>query len=184
MKALKKFANGAMYVALSVVLFFQVLGLIGTSLSDVTALKESKWLIPVWIGAVYLIGMGIVLCKVWKKKEKLSLIPLILSVVGAVLALLVALTLQGALPPIYSNGVSLNGWQGLNGWRLFWRHYSLVLVAVITAIVAFIHYKVLRGDRIRRENEAYQEAFRFEDELSLTEEKSSKKTGKKARKNG
>lgn len=182
MNKLKKFANGVMYAALSVVLFFQVLGLIGTSLSDVTALKESKWLIPVWIGAVYLIGMGIVLCKVWKKKEKLSLVPLVLSLVGAVMALAVALTLQGALPPVYANNVSLHGWQGLNGWRLFWRHYSLVLVAVITAIVTFVHYKTLRDDRIRQENEAYRETFRFDDELSLTDEEGGKKGGKKQKK--
>ena len=182
---IKRFFNIAMYILLGIILTFQVLALIGVSMSEVTALKESKGLIPTWIGAIYLIGMSVLLCRLWKKKEKLSLIPLVLGIVGAVMALVVALTLRAALPlQAAGTNVSLGGIQGLNEWRLFWRHYSLVVVGAVAAIVSFIHYKGLRDARVRKENEAYQEAFNFDKDNPLLEkdDKKDKKKSKKERK--
>ena len=181
----KRFFDIAMCVMLVIILTFQVLGLIGVSTSEVIAIKESKGLIPTWIGAIYLIGMSVLLCRLWKKKEKLSLIPLALGAVGAAMALVVALTLRAALPlQAAGTNVSLGGIQGLNEWRLFWRHYSLVVVGAVAAIVSFIHYKGLRDARVRKENEAYQEAFNFDKDNPLLEkdDKKDKKKSKKERK--
>lgn len=181
----KRFFDIAMCVMLVIILTFQVLGLIGVSTSEVIAIKESKGLIPTWIGAIYLIGMSVLLCRLWKRKEKLSLIPLALGAVGAAMALVVALTLRAALPlQAAGTNVSLGGIQGLNEWRLFWRHYSLVVVGAVAAIVSFIHYKGLRDARVRKENEAYQEAFNFDKDNPLLEkdDKKDKKKSKKERK--
>lgn len=180
----KRFFDIVMYILLGIILTFQVLALIGVSTSQVTVLKESKGLIPIWIGAIYLIGMSVLFCRVWKKKEKLSLIPLVLGAVGAVLALVVALTLRAALPlQAAGSNVSLNGIQGLNGWRLFWRHYSLAVVGAVSAIVSFIHYKSLRNERVRKENEEYKETFNFSaDNPLFTDEEKGRKKSKKARK--
>ena len=181
----KRFFDIAMCVMLVIILTFQVLGLIGASTSEVIAIKESKGLIPTWIGAIYLIGMSVLLCRLWKRKEKLSLIPLALGAVGAAMALVVALTLRAALPlQAAGTNVSLGGIQGLNEWRLFWRHYSLVVVGAVAAIVSFIHYKGLRDARVRKENEAYQEAFNFDKDNPLLEkdDKKNKKKSKKERK--
>ncbi|MBR3778622.1 MAG: hypothetical protein IKL13_02720 [Clostridia bacterium] len=181
----KRFFDIAMCVMLVIILTFQVLGLIGASTSEVIAIKESKGLIPTWIGAIYLIGMSVLLCRLWKRKEKLSLIPLALGAVGAAMALVVALTLRAALPlQAAGTNVSLGGIQGLNEWRLFWRHYSLVVVGAVAAIVSFIHYKGLRDARVRKENEAYQEAFNFDKDNPLLEkdDKKDKKKSKKERK--
>ena len=182
---IKRFFNIAMYILLGIILTFQVLALIGVSMSEVTALKESKGLIPTWIGAIYLIGMSVLLCKVWKRREKLSLIPLVLGVVGAAMALIVALTLRAALPlQAAATNISLSGVQGLNGWRLFWRHYSLAIVGAVAAVVSFIHYKRLRDERVRKENEEYKETFNFsaDNPLFADEEKGRKKKSKKERK--
>jgi uncharacterized membrane protein YkvI len=182
---IKQFFNVAMYVLLGFILTLQVLALIGVSMSQVTAIKEAKGLIPSWIGAIYLIGMSVLLCKVWKKKEKLSLIPMVLGIVGAAMALVVALTLRAALPlQAASTNVSLTGVQGLNGWRLFWRHYSLAIVGALSALISFLHYKSLRNARIRKENEAYQETFNFDKDnpLLAEDDKKGKKKSKKERK--
>lgn len=182
MTKLKKWLNIGLYCLLSLVLFFQVMGLIGTSLSDVEAIQKNTWLIPVWIAAVYLIGMAVLLCKVWKNKEKLSLVPLVSAVIGTVLALVVALTLKAALPAVASSNVGLSGMQGLNGWRLFCRHISLVLVGAVTAVVSYVHYKQLHDERIRRENAEYQEFFTMDEELPPEDGRRGKKGGKKPKK--
>lgn len=184
---IKQFFNVAMYVLLGFILTLQVMALIGVSMSNVTAIKEAKGLIPTWIAALYLVGMAFLLCKVWKKKERLSLIPMALGLVGAALAMGVALTLRAALPlQAAATNISLTGVQGLNGWRLFWRHYSLAIIGAVTALVSFIHYKRLRNERIRKENESYKETFNFDADNPLLakdeDEKKSKKKSKKERK--
>ena len=180
---IKKFLNACMYALLALILTFQVLGLIGVSISNVTAIKESKWLIPTWIAAIYLIGMAVLLCKVWKKKERLSLIPLMLGIVGAFMAMIVALALRAALPlQVTGTNVRLGGLQGLNGWRLFWRHYSPAIVGVIAAAVSFIHHKSLRNERIRKENESYKETFNFDEDNPLLVKEEPKKEKKKSKK--
>lgn len=194
----KKILNFLMYAFLVMVLFFQVLGLVaviwgpeifGAALPK--KLQEAHGLIPSWIIAVVLTVAAVVLCKVWKKQEKKSLIPMACGIIGAALALIVALTLRAALELQVSNSnVSQNYLQGLNGWKLFWRHYSLVGVSFITAIVSFIHFKRLRSERIRVENEGYIETFAldgdaiFGDETDTTvaPKKNTKKLSKKQRK--
>ena len=189
---IKQFFNVAMYVLLGFILTVQVMALIGVTAgpaifgsSAPIKLQEAKGLIPTWIGAIYLIGMSVLLCKVWKKKEKLSLVPMVLGIVGAAMALVVALTLRAALPlQVANSNVSYGGVQGLNGWRLFWRHYSLAIVGAVSALISFLHYKSLRNTRIRKENEAYQETFNFDKDnpLLAEDDKKGKKKSKKERK--
>lgn len=184
---LRRFLNTLMWVFLGFILSLQVLALIGVSMSDVKAIKAATGLIPTWIAALYFIGMAILLCRLWKKKEKLSLVPMTLGIVGAVLSLVVALTLRAALPLIAAGtNVSASGVQGLNGWRLFWRHYTPILVGAVTAVVSFAHYKKLRDERIRKENESYQATFNFDADNPLLakdeDESKGKKKSKKERK--
>ena len=185
----KKILNALMYILLIMVLFFQVLGLVaviwGPEIFDAAApkkLQEARGLIPAWIIAVLLIGAAVVLCKVWKKKEKKSLIPMTCGIVGTALAVIVALTLRAALEmQVSGSNVSQNYLQGLNGWKLFWRHYSLAIVAFITAIVSFVHFKNLRSERIRVENEGYTEHFAIDGDAIFADEpeQPAKKCGKK-----
>ena len=110
----------------------------------------------------------------------------------AVLALLVALTLRAALPlQAADSNVSYNGLQGLNGWKLFWRHYSPIGIAVTAAAVSFVHFKRARNERLRKENEGYQEHFAMggeslfkdeENEAEAPKETRRKKLSKKQRK--
>ncbi|MBR2319310.1 MAG: hypothetical protein IKA50_00815 [Clostridia bacterium] len=197
MKKGKMILTVLMYILLVMVLFFQVLGLVaviwgpeifGAALPK--KLQEAHGLIPSWIIAVVLTVAAVVLCKVWKKKEKKSLIPMACGIIGAALALIVALTLRAALELQVSNSnVSQNYLQGLNGWKLFWRHYSLVGVAFISAIVSFVHFRRLRGERIRVENEGYTETFALDGDAIFSDEKdtpspkkNTKKLSKKQRK--
>ena len=174
----KKILNALMYILLAMVLFFQVLGLVaviwGPEIFGTAApqkLQEARGLIPSWILAVVLIVAAVVLCKVWKKKEKKSLIPMACAIVGTALAVIVALTLRAALQvQVANSNVSQSYLQGLNGWKLFWRHYSLAIVAFITAIVSFVHFKRLRSERIRGENEGYTEHFAIDGDAIDDEE--------------
>ena len=191
----KKLLNALMYVLLVMVLFFQALGLIaviwGPEIFGAAApqkLQEARLLVPSWIMAAVLTFGSVVLCKVWKKKEKKSLIPMTCAIVGTALAVIVALTLRAALQLQVSNSnVSQNYLQGLNGWKLFWRHYSLAIVAFITAVVSFVHFKNLRSERIRVENEGYTEHFAIDGDAIFANEpeqpakKSNKKLSKKQR---
>lgn len=191
----KKILNALMYILLILVLFFQVLGLVaviwGPEIFGTAApqkLQEARLLIPSWILAVVLIVAAVVLCKVWKKQEKKSLIPMACAIVGTALAVIVALTLRAALQmQVAHSNVSQNYLQGLNGWKLFWRHYSLAIVGFIAAIVSFVHFKRLRSERIRVENEGYTEHFSIDGDAIFGDEdepakKNSKKLSKKQRK--
>ncbi|MBQ3202410.1 MAG: hypothetical protein IJB36_02070 [Clostridia bacterium] len=191
----KKILNIVLYVFLALVLFYQILGLIsviwGSAIFGAALpakLQEAKGLIPTWIATTILVFGAVVLGKVWKNKEKQSLIPMVMGIVGAALALIVALTLRAALPLQAANSnVSTNGMQGLSDWKLFWRHYSVVGVGLVAAVVNFLHFKDARNERIRKENESYQEHFVLDgDPLFADEEKASpaksKKLSKKQRK--
>lgn len=191
----KKILNIVLYVFLALVLFYQILGLIsviwGSAIFGAALpakLQEAKGLIPTWIATTILVFGAVVLGKVWKNKEKQSLIPMVMGIVGAALALIVALTLRAALPLQAANSnVSTNGMQGLSDWKLFWRHYSVVGVGLVAAVVSFLHFKSVRNERIRKENESYQEHFVLDgDPLFADEEKAapakSKKLSKKQRK--
>lgn len=193
----KKILNVIIYALLAMVLFFQVLGLIAViwgpqiyGAAPPKKLQEAHGLIPAWTIAVVLIVAAVVLCKVWKNKEKKSLWPVVMGLVGTALAVIVALTLRAALEEQVANSnVSQNYVQGLNGWKLFWRHYSLAIVGFVTAIVSFVHFKQLRSERIRVENEGYKEHFVLDGDAIFADEedtssakKSTKKLSKKQRK--
>lgn len=193
----KKLLGVLMYLLLAMVLFFQVLGLIaviwGPQIFGAAApkkLQEAHGLIPSWIIAVVCIVTAVVLCKVWKNQEKKSLWPMALGIIGTALAVIVALTLRAALElQVANSNVSQNYLQGLNGWKLFWRHYSLAIVGFVTAIVSFVHFKRLRSERIRVENEGYTEHFAIDGDAIFGDEaeepttkKHTKKLSKKQRK--
>ena len=188
----KKILNVITYTFLGMVLFYQIMGLfsiiggpaiLGASMP--TKLREARGFIPSWILMTLLVSGAVVLCKVWKKKEKASLIPMVMGLVGAVLALLVALTLRAALPlQIANSNVSYNGLQGLSNWKLFWRHLTPIGVGVVTAVISFMHFKAARDQRIHIQNETYTEAFNLDAENPLLEVTvpTGKKLSKKQRK--
>ena len=98
MKTLKTCGRIAIYPLMALLLFYQVMGIIGVTISTVEALVEATWLVPVWIVMIVLIALPLILYPWWKKKEILPLVMMGMSLVGAVLALVIALTLQAALP--------------------------------------------------------------------------------------
>lgn len=193
----KKVGRVALYAFLVLILLYQVMALIavigGPALFNAALpekLREAKGLVPTWITMLCLIGGSIFLCKAWKNKEKKSLIPMVMGIIGAALALIVALTLRAALPLQAANSnVSYSGLQGLNSWKLFWRHYSPIGIGVATAIVSFMHFKRVRNERIRQENESYEDHFLMDsdplfadDEKDDTVKQNHKKLSKKQRK--
>lgn len=164
MNVWKKIGKIVLYILLVLILFYQVMGLWGVATSDVKALKEATWLIPVWVMMVVLILAGLILYKVWKDKEYLPLITLGVSIVGAGLALIVALTLQAALPlQVAATTISQSGMQGLDGWKLMTRHYSPAVVGVVVAVLSFIQHKQAAEARVLKENDAYEEQFAGEE---------------------
>ena len=192
----KKFLNILLYIFLTLVLFYQVMGLIsvtaGPAILGASApakLQAAKGLIPSWILMTIAVGLSVVLTKVWRDQEKKLLIPMILGLTGAVLALLVALTLRAALPlQIADTTVSQTGVQGLSGWKLFWRHLTPIGIGIGSAIVSFCHWRKLRSERILKEDESYQENFALESGIPSTEAgnatapQNTKKLSKKQRK--
>lgn len=183
MEKFKPILRVLLYLLLVMILAMQVLGMAGTALSSVTELTERPWLIPLWITAVCVITASLALCKTWKTNEKLSLIPVALGIVGAAMAVVVALTLQGALPEqVAATNISKSGLQGLNAWKLLFRHYSLAIVSGVTAIVAFVHFKNERDDRIRKENESYVDRFTPDADPTMETPAPRKKLSKKQRK--
>ena len=170
----KKFLKVLLYAYLIWTLILQIGGilnaLIGHCITGQTVPEtlKAKGFIPFWVITTMLVTAAVILCKVWKNKEKLSIWPMVLGLIGAAFALLVALRLRAALPlQIADSNVSRDGLQGLNGWALFWRHYAVSLISLITAIVSFLHFKSLRSARISKENAGYTEHFNFEDTDTL-----------------
>ena len=183
MEKFKPILRVLLYLLLVMILAMQVLGMAGTALSSVTELTERPWLIPLWITAVCVITASLALCKTWKTNEKLSLIPVVLGIVGAAMAVVVALTLQGALPEqVAATNISKSGLQGLNAWKLLFRHYSLAIVSGVTAIVAFVHFKNERDERVRKENESYVDRFTPDADPTMETPAPRKKLSKKQRK--
>ena len=184
MKALKTCGRIAIYPLMALLLFYQVMGIIGVSISTVEALVEATWLVPVWIVMIVLIALPLILYPWWKKKEILPLVMMGLSLVGAVLALVIALTLQAALPLVVSGtSISATGEQGLDAIKLITRHYSPMVVGVVMAVIAFLHFKQNRDIRVREEEDSYTSQFADEEFAPvLDEKKSGKKLSKRQRK--
>ena len=184
MKALKTCGKIALYPLMALLLFYQVMGIIGVSISTVPALVEATWLVPVWVVMMVLIALPLILYPWWKKQEILPLVMMGMSLVGAILALVIALTLQAALPVVVSStSISATGEQGLDAIKLITRHYSPLVVGVVMAVIAFLRYKQNRDSRIREEESSYTAQFVDEEFASLFEEKKSgKKLSKRQRK--
>ena len=184
MKALKTCGKIAIYPLMALLLFYQVMGIIGVSISTVEALVEATWLVPVWIVMMVLIALPLILYPWWKKKEILPLVMMGLSLVGAVLALVIALTLQAALPLVVSGtSISATGEQGLDAIKLITRHYSPMVVGLVMAVIAFLRFKQNRDIRFREEEDSYTAQFADEEFASvLDEKKGSKKLSKRQRK--
>lgn len=186
MKALKKIGKVLAVILLVLVLFYQVMGIWGVALSQVTAIKEAAWLIPLWIVMMVLLLASLILYRVWKGKEYLPLVTLVISLIGAGLALVVALTLQAALPTqVSATNISQSGLQGLDGWKLITRHYSPVAVGVVLAVLSFLRHKQANENRVRKENDSYEEQFTDEENPLLSPAPAvmpNKKLSKKQRK--
>lgn len=184
MKALKTCGRIAIYPLMALLLFYQVMGIIGVSISTVEALVEATWLVPTWIVMIVLIALPLIFYWWWKEKETLPLVMMGVSLVGAVLALVIALTLQAALPLVVSGtSISATGEQGLDAIKLITRHYSPMVVGVVMAVIAFLRFKQNRDSRVREEESSYTAQF-VDEEFApiLDEKKGGKKLSKRRRK--
>ena len=184
MKALKVCGKIAFYPLMALLLFYQVMGMIGVSISTVAALVEATWLVPVWIVMIALIALPLILYKWWKGKEGLPLVMMAMSILGAILALVIALTLQAALPlQVSATTISATGEQGLDAIKLITRHYSPMVVGLVVAVIAFINHKQSHDKRVCEEERSYTDQFVDEDFAPTHEErKSGKKLSKRQRK--
>ena len=184
MKALKTCGRIALYPLMALLLFYQVMGIIGVTISTVPALVEATWLVPTWIVMIVLIALPLILYPWWKKKETLPLVMMGLSLVGALLALLIALTLQAALPLVVSGtSISATGEQGLDAIKLITRHYSPMVVGLVMAVIAFLRFKQNRDIRVSEEESSYTAQFADEEFAPvLDEKKGGKKLSKRQRK--
>ncbi len=124
--------------------------------------EKYPWLLTGWILALSLLFAGYVSECVLKTAGKWPMLPLVVSLVGAFFALLVALTLKNAFP-VTSGALVV---QGLTFWRLCYRHLSSVLVGLLTATTALIHWIENRDRRIQEQNAAYHAIYSLSDEDS------------------
>lgn len=143
---------------------FQCLSIYAIAVGSPDVLSDNGWLLFVWIGALVLLPAAAILNPIVKKKEKWPYLPLALALVGAALALVVALTLRDAFPVQAGSNVSVNNVQGLSDWKLTYRHLSSVFAGVLTAIAAGINHIASRNDRIRTENEQYESVYDLGDD--------------------
>lgn len=106
--------------------------------------EQLPWLVPVWCVTLALLIAAYVL--VVKRGAKYPWPPILMigALVGAVAAFVVAITLRDALPDqvIVSGEI-----QGLTTWRLLYRHMSSVLVGLLVALTAVLHWIVYRVER-------------------------------------
>lgn len=146
-------------VLLALSTMFQLLAMFGGVLFNEfnNFYKSIPWLIPVWgIALLLLIGAYVLLLLAkgnrilprLTSEARINLV-IIASLVGAVCAFVVAIALRDALPFHYT--VAGEG-QGLNTWRLTYRHMSSVLAGVLVAIRAALERHLIRSRR-RREQE-------------------------------
>ena len=164
MKALKTCGKIALYPLMALLLFYQVMGIIGVSISTVKALVEATWLVPTWIVMMVFIALPLILYPWWKKQEILPLVMMGMSLVGAILALVIALTLQAALPlQVSGTSISATGEQGLDAIKLITRHYSPMVVGLVMAVIAFLRFKQNRDVRVSEEEDSYTSQFADEE---------------------
>ena len=118
--------------------------------------EGNGWLLPVWIASMVALLAAFILCKVFKKQENLSLIPLSIGLLAGVAALVVALELKNLLP--VQVGLQYDE-QGINDWRLVWRHLTPVAAGLFVAVSAWLNRRVCRDERIAAENAAYTDHY-------------------------
>ena len=184
MKALKTFGILLACFFLVLIFFAQILAIIGVSRSTVPELEKATWLIPAWIVMIALIALPLILYKWWKGKEGFPLVMMVMSILGAILALVIALTLQAALPlQVSGTNISATGEQGLDAIKLITRHYSPMVIGIVVAIIACITHLQARGQRVSAEERSYTDQFVDEDFAPAHEErKGGKKLSKRQRK--
>lgn len=119
------------------------------------------WVMPAWIVSIVAVLAAIILCKALYKKEKEGWLPFVLSLVGAVIGLVVALHLKGLLPEIV--GLQYET-QGLSTWKLMWRHLTPVAAGVLIAVASWINRAEARRIRVAAENASYKNVYDLPDE--------------------
>ena len=135
-------------------------------------LANNSWLVPLWTVSLILLPVSLVLGILFKKKERLPLLPLFVAAVGTLFALIVALALQNALPS-QVNLNSLNQIQGLTPWRLVYRHLTSVAAGLLIVIACYLSGKATREERIQAENEAYKEHYNLTDTAAVFKDEES-----------
>ena len=190
MKALKKAGIILAYILMAIVMFNQAIGLFSLEFGDdITGrtpppeIREATWLVPVWLVTTLFIGVTLILAHAWKKKERFLPIPMAMGIVGAVVAFVIALTFYAP----YDMVLNSDGELAQTDWDWFWRHLALVIVSLEPTVVSFLRMKALREERIRKENNAYEEQFVLDESDDpvakvKAETQSSKKLSKKQRK--
>ena len=138
---------------------FQGLALASVTIIEDTPAKvftENDWLIPLWMVALVLVPAGAVLTAVFKEKGAWLTVPLVVTAVGTVLSLIVALTLKNGLPVSMN---SIGDEVGLTTWKLLYRHLSSVFAGVLVLVSAAVHWLACREEHIRWENEGYKPVY-------------------------
>ena len=159
MRTFAKVSNIIAIVLLVVAILFQSMAIYAVTTRDtVKELAENQWLIPVWIASLLLLILALVLGLLFKKKERINLLPLLLAAAGTLFSLMVAMALWNALPS-QVNLNSINQTQGLTVWRLVYRHLTSVAAGVFIMIACHLNGKATRDERIQAENDAYKEHF-------------------------
>ena len=180
LKAVSTFVAVLAVILLVISTFFQGLAIYSVSTSARDLVEENGWLIPVWVAALVLLIAAAIANSATKNNEKATTLPIATAIIGALLALIVALTLRDALPVKVGSGVSINYEQGLDGWKLTYRHLSSVFAGGLTAIAAIINRISCRNVRIRTENEQYESVYDFGDAPIFADENQKMKRSKKA----
>ena len=75
MRTFAKVCNITAIVFLTIATVIQGFAVHAVGKSNVTALTENRWLMPVWIAALVLLPVALVLGMLFKKKERINLLP-------------------------------------------------------------------------------------------------------------
>lgn len=150
MRKVSKIFHIVIGILLAISTAFQLLALFGGVLlnkyNDFTT--EMPWLVPMWCGMLALLIAAFVLVLTRGKKHPWPPIIFVGALVGTVCALIVALALRDALPDHFS---ATGGSQGLNSWKLLYRHMSSAIVGGCITIEAGIKWIRCRNERQRLE---------------------------------
>lgn len=150
----------ALFIVALAAMLLTVLGIryvpAGYNYVSIFDVEGNEWLLPTWGVALGLVAVALLLCRLLCKKENSNWIPLLIAAGGAILALVVALEIKGALPS--KVGVQYPT-EGITAWRLIWRHLTPVFAGALVAVAAWFNRVCTRDERILAENEAYKEHY-------------------------